>query len=407
MNIQNRTIYCKDNLDILKGIDSETVDMIYLDPPFNSKKAWNAPIGSSAEGASFKDTWTKDDIKEEWVDAIRAEYPELHAFLNSFKLWGQESDVAYIIYMAVRIIECRRILKNTGTIWYHCDHVMNDYVKIMLDIIFGRGHDINNIVWLYKSGGASKRTFAKKHDNIFFYCKTKDYKYNMVKERSYVVGGLVKNYEIDENGKPYHLISPKDYWDIPILSVTAKERTGYPTQKPLALLRKIIESSTEPGDIVLDPFCGCATTCVAAEQTGRQWVGIDVSIKAYELVKDRLHADVNHHGQLSLDSPEQININFSTTPPVRNAIQSAEKKWVYIISNEAYPDEYKVGIATNWKSRLNSYQTSDPNRGYKLEYKIETPDYRELEKAVHEHFDNRHEWVRAELKDIIKFISEQ
>ena len=146
---------------------------------------------------------------------------------------------------------------------------------------------------------------------------------------------------------------------------------------------------------------------MAAEQTGRQWVGIDVSIKAYELVKDRLHADVNHHGQLSLDSPEQININFSTTPPVRNAIQSAEKKWVYIISNEAYPDEYKVGIATNWKSRLNSYQTSDPNRGYKLEYKIETPDYRELEKAVHEHFDNRHEWVRAELKDIIKFISEQ
>ena len=413
MNVQNRTIYCKDNLDILKGIDSETVDMIYLDPPFNSKKAWNAPIGSSAEGASFKDTWTKDDIKEEWVDAIRAEYPELHAFLNSFKLWGQESDVAYITYMAIRVIEMRRVLKNTGSIFYHCDHVMNDYVKIMLDIIFGRGNDINNLVWLYKSGGVSKRWFAKKHDNIFFYAKTKDYKFNLLKEKSYQpfqkeigrvkVGAGYQEFFKDDKGI-YALVNAKDYWDIPLLSAFSKERLGYPTQKPLSLLHKIIECSTDPGDIVLDPFCGCATTCVAAEQLDRQWVGIDVSIKAYELVKKRLHADVNHHGQLSLDSPEQIDINFSTTAPVRNAIQLAEKKWVYVISNESFDGEYKVGIATNWKSRLNSYQTSDPNRGYKLEYKIETPNYMELEKAVHEHFDNRHEWVRAELNDIIDYI---
>ena len=146
--------------------------MIYLDPPFNSKKSWNAPIGSSAEGASFKDTWTTDDIKEEWVDAIRAEYPELHAFLNSFRLWGQVSDVAYITYMSIRIIECHRVLKSTGTIFYHCDHVMNDYVKIMLDIIFGRGHDINNLVWCYKGPSSPKmKCFAKKHDNIFWYAK--------------------------------------------------------------------------------------------------------------------------------------------------------------------------------------------------------------------------------------------
>ena len=421
MNIQNRTIYCKDNLDILKGIDSETVDMIYLDPPFNSKKAWNAPIGSSAEGASFKDTWTKDDIKTEWVDTIRAEWPELHAFLNSFKLWGKESDVSYIIYMAIRMIECRRVLKSTGTLWYHCDHVMNDYVKIMLDIIFGREHDINNIVWCYSNSGRSKTAFAKKHDNIFFYAKDiNNYQFNLLKTP--VSDEQLKNYPLTEEGtgKRYRMASRgkagiykeygekqiEDWWtDLPTLGGRNKtERTGYPTQKPLSLLRRIIEASTNEGDIILDPFCGCATTCVAAEQTGRRWVGIDVSIKAYELVKQRLHADVNNHGQLSLDSPEQIDINFSTTPPVRNSIQLEEKKWVYVISNESFDGEYKVGIATNWKSRLNSYQTSDPNRGYKLEYKIEAPNYMELEKAVHDRFDNRHEWVRADLNDIINYI---
>ena len=411
MNIQNRTIYCKDNLDILKGIDSETVDMIYLDPPFNSKKQWNAPVGTSAEGASFKDTWTKDDIKTEWVDAIRAEWPELHAFLNSFKLWGQESDVAYIIYMAIRIIECRRILKSTGSLFYHCDHVMNDYVKIMLDIIFGRGNDVNNIVWCYRTGGASKRHFGKKHDNIFFYSKTKDYKFNLKKEKSYTKGskggGFAGGAEFlkDENGY-YTMAFPRDYWIIDALGNTNKERTGYPTQKPLSLLRKIIECSTDEGDFILDPFAGCATTCVAAEQTKRRWVGIDVSIKAYELVKQRLHADVNHHGQLSLDSPEHINIEFSHMPPERSEFIKEESKWVYIISNKAFDGEYKVGIATSVGSRLNSYQTSDPNRGYKLEFKTETPRYREIEKAVHDHFDNRHEWVRADLNDIIHYIKE-
>ena len=416
MNIQNRTIYCKDNLDILRGIDSETVDMIYLDPPFNSKKQWNAPVGSSAEGASFKDTWTASDIKDEWVDAIRAEYPELHAFLNGMKMWAVESDVAYIIYMAVRIIECQRILKSTGTLWYHCDHVMNDYVKVMLDIIFGRSHDINNIVWCYMTGGVGKRTFAKKHDNIFFYAKTKNYYFDQPRQESRDKSRFNKT---DEDGRKYYEKAGNryyldrgaamvDYWtDLHSVRNVSKEHTGYPTQKPLSLLRRIIECSTKEGDIVLDPFCGCATTCVAAEQTRRRWVGIDVSIKAYELVKERLHADVNHHGQLSLDSPEHIDIKFSTVPPVRNEEQLMESKWVYVISNDAFDGEYKVGIATNWKSRLNSYQTSDPNRAYKLEFKILTPNYREIEAMVHEHFDNRHEWVRANLNEIIDYIERQ
>lgn len=304
MNIQNRTIYCKDNLDILKGIDSETVDMIYLDPPFNSKKQWNAPIGSIAEGATFKDTWTTDDIKEEWIDTIHDEYPELHTFLNSFKLWGAKSDVAYITYMSVRIIECHRVLKSTGTLFYHCDHVMNDYVKIMLDIIFGRDHDINNIVWCYTGGGISKDYFGKKHDNIFWYRKSSKYTFNLDDVR--IPYKESAQFRTDDDGRLYSMKNgkkyyknpngkiPQDWWsDIQPLHPVAKERCGYPTQKPLTLLSRIIKASTNEGDLVLDPFCGCATTCVAAHKLGRQWIGIDISPKAFELVTQRIKDDAN------------------------------------------------------------------------------------------------------------------
>ena len=387
MNIQNRTIYHKDNLDILRGIDSETVDLIYLDPPFNTNKTWEGAAGSDAEDASFKDTWTGDDIKKEWVDAIRAEHVELHKFLSGMKFWAGESDVAYITYMAVRIIECRRILKSTGSLYYHCDHYMNDYVKVMLDIIFGRHHDVNNLVWTYGLGGSSKRAFSKKHDNIFLYSKTKDYYFNkpQVPATSSAMKGKMKG-------------MPDVFTDIPSLNNMAKERTGYPTQKPLALLRRLIGAACPEDGIVLDPFCGCATTCVAAEQLGRQWIGIDVSIKAYELVKDRLDIDA------ASDLFEERVITYRNTAPIRSNSDSRESKYVYVISNAAFPDEYKVGIASNFKSRLNGYQTSDPNRAYKEEFKMLTPDYREIEKFIHEKFPNKHEWVQAPLEDIIEEI---
>ena len=173
---------------------------------------------------------------------------------------------------------------------------------------------------------------------------------------------------------------------------------GYPTQKPLSLLRKLIAAACPPEGIVLDPFCGCATTCIAAEQLGRQWIGIDVSIKAWELVKLRLEKDVPP--DLFRGEP-----NFSTTAPVRSEDAIREEKYIYVISHEDIPDEYKVGIATNVNNRLNQYKTSHPNRdGWKVEYKLSTPKYREIESLAHDHFDNRHEWVRAERNDIIDFI---
>ena len=330
MNIQNRTIYCKDNLDILKGIDSETVDMIYLDPPFNSKKAWSAPIGSMAEGAEFKDTWNLSDIEEEWVETIHDEYPELHQFLKGMKMWSRISDVGYIAYMAVRIIECRRVLKSTGTLWYHCDHVMNDYVKIMLDIIFGRDHDINNIVWCYTGGGISKDYFGKKHDNLFWYRKGKSHTFNLDDVR--IPYKESAQFRVDEEGRAYSMKNgkkyyknvngkiPQDWWsDIQPLHPVAKERTGYPTQKPLVLLHRIIKASTNEGDFILDPFCGCATTCVAAHQLNRKWAGIDISPKAFELVVDRVEENANdlfNHGK----------INLKLTVPVRSVEDKKEEQ---------------------------------------------------------------------------------
>ena len=157
---------------------------------------------------------------------------------------------------------------------------------------------------------------------------------------------------------------------------------------------------------MLDPFCGCATTCVAAEKLDRQWVGIDISVKAYELVQQRLEREV--------DKPQQdifkgdTAITLRTDPPKRTdqGADWQEKKFVYVISHPNFPGEYKVGIAKNWKSRLNSYQTSDPERQYRIEYKIEVPHFRETEKHIHSVFPNKHEWVQGDLGKIIEAIKQ-
>ena len=190
------------------------------------------------------------------------------------------------------------------------------------------------------------------------------------------------------------------YLDPPLMPSDKKERTGYPTQKPLALLERVILASTRAGDVVLDPFCGCATTCIAAERLGRSWIGIDISIKAYELVKERLAKET-----ASILSGDVI-VDLKTDPPIRTDQGRGHKetKYIYVISHPNYPGEYKVGIAKNWKSRLNSYQTSDPDRRYKLEYKLATPWFRETEQHIHNTFPSKHEWVPGKLHDITEAI---
>ena len=417
-SIKNRTIFCHDNLEILRGIDSDCVDLIYLDPPFNKKKEFTAPIGSSAEGASFSDIFREEDVKDEWLLDIKEDHYFIHDLLSTVKtIEGRSSyNFCYLAYMAIRLLECHRILKSTGSIYLHCDSTMSHYLKLLLDCIFGEANFRNEIIWCYTGPGIANRAFKRKHDIILFYAKSELTDFNPIRvshkrqsvsvgASSYAAGSRTleqaKQAEAEaiERGKAI-----EDWWsDIGSGShISKNERTGYPTQKPLALLERIITASCPKGGIVLDPFCGCATTCVAAEKLERQWVGVDVSIKAYELVKTRMEKEVERKDELFKEE-----VDFQTDPPVRTDMgaDTRVQKYVYIISNTQYKGEWKVGIASNVKARLNSYQTSDPNRGYVLEYSFLTPDFREIEKYIHERYENRHEWVREpDMQKIVKDI---
>ena len=416
-NIKNRTIYCKDNLDVLRGINSDCIELIYLDPPFNKNKKFTAPIGSSAEGAEFKDIFREEDLKEEWLQTIEEDYPEIFHYLNGIRGVGKPYNFSYLAYMIIRLMECHRVLKPTGSIYLHCDPTMSHYLKVALDCIFGEDCFRNEIVWCYTGPGSPNlRQFNRKHDILFWYNGgSKNWTFNSDKVRiphkrlnTNKKGAVIADALTPELRDEYIKRGkvPETWWpEFTPVGRLKWERTGYPTQKPLALLERIITASSNEGDTVLDPFCGCATTCVAAERLNRNWIGIDISIKAFELVKERLTKEAADPYDLF---KYQNIINLQTSPPKRSdlGVEHREKKFVYAISHHKYPDEYKVGIAKNPKARLYQYQTSDPERSYKLEFQYETPWFRQTEQYIHEIFENRHEWVSGDLKDIIREIKD-
>ena len=293
-NFANRTIWTHNNLEVMRGMNSNCIDLIYLDPPFNSKANYAAPIGSKAAGAEFKDTWTLKDIDTEWIDLMHM-HPAMQRVLMAAMT---PSDKSYLIYMAVRILEMHRILKETGSIYLHCDPTMSHYLKLLMDAIFGRSNFRNEIVWCYSVPGNARRHFPRKHDNLMFYAKDPGkarFNYDAVRvpyakatlQRSKYAGQgfgeqTARNLAECDKGKIV-----EDYWtDIPF--AVKSERTGYPTQKPLKLLERIIAASSNKGDMVFDPFCGCATTMVAAEILGRKWAGVDISPMGVRQVKERL-----------------------------------------------------------------------------------------------------------------------
>lgn len=305
MNVKNRTIFTGDCLDVMRGMTDGCIDLIYLDPPFNSNANYAAPIGSEAAGAEFKDTWGLSDIDLAWWGEIEEAYPALYKLLAAVREVHSKSMMSYLIYMAIRVIEMRRILKDTGSLYLHCDNHAGHYLKLMMDCIFGKQHFRNEVIWhYYNKYSAGKRIFARNYDSIYFYSKTDDYAFNPQREKRATpqkqlvrenVNGVLKN-KRDENGKLIYRLS-KDkkvdaVWAIPCLQPRSKEWTGYKTQKNTKLLRRIILASSNYDDVVLDPFCGCATACVSAEIEGRQWIGIDVGPKAYNLVKSRLAREV-------------------------------------------------------------------------------------------------------------------
>lgn len=292
-NWKNKTIWTGDNLYIMRGMNTGTVDLIYLDPPFNSKANYAAPIGSQAAGAAFKDTWSLDDLDVEWIDLLESRHPALHRVIMACMT---DSDKAYLVYMAVRLLEMKRLLKDTGSIYLHCDATMSHYLKLAMDAIFGRENFRNEIVWRigWVSGfKTQKKGWIRNHDVLLYYVMSDAAVKRFNKEYIPYAPDYVRRDGKRPTGKGVPIedtwnCSSADVLDSIMIKSFSTEKTGYPTQKPLALIQRIVKASSNPGDMVLDPFCGCATTCVAADDLGRQWVGIDISPKAAQLVVSRI-----------------------------------------------------------------------------------------------------------------------
>lgn len=266
--MKTNVLYHGDNLKILAALPTESIDLIYADPPFFTGRDFGA----------FDDRWS---IVNEYIDWLRS-----------------------------RIESCHRILKSTGSFYLHCDSHANFRIRYMLDKIFGDKQFRNEIIWHKGVRGTElKNRYQHSHDMLLYYSKSKNCVWNQLTQ-SYKAGSLKRYNRTDEHGQKYALISRKKsngtaYYgraylkkegkriedviqDIPTMGTGKSERTGYPTQKPLALLERIVKASSNPGDVVLDPFCGSGTTLAAADKLGRRWIGIDNSPMALSVASQRL-----------------------------------------------------------------------------------------------------------------------
>lgn len=301
------TLYYGDNLEVLrKYIPDESIDLIYLDPPFNSKATYNIlfkePTGepSEAQVTAFDDTWhwTRETERtfQEIVDTAPANVVEMMRAFRSFV--GHNDMMAYLTMMCIRLIELKRVLKKTGSIYLHCDPTASHYLKILMDTIFSARNFRNEILWCYRGGGTPRKDFGRRHDVILRYSKTNDYVFCSGPIRiPYQAEGIGrtddamwgKHKGTDKIYKPHPLGKvPEDWWPMNILNANDPERLGYPTQKPETLLERIIKASSDKGDTVLDPFCGCGTAIAVSQKLKRQWIGIDITHLAINLIKWRM-----------------------------------------------------------------------------------------------------------------------
>lgn len=356
------TLYYGDNLRILREyIRDESVDLIYLDPPFNSNRNYNVLFRdesgkeSEAQITAFEDTWHWNQAAEQtYHELVTDTSPAISTMISALRTFiGSNQMMAYLVMMAARLVELHRVLKPTGSLYLHCDPTASHYLKIILDTIFTPVNFRAEIIWKrYSAHNDARRTFAAVTDTILFYSKTPSTKFN-VQRTAYDETYIEKHFRhVDERGRRYALNNlqspnprpnltyeykgyppPPNGWkvslekmialdkqgrlyfpqnpegrirlkyfleDMPGVSVSSlwddiqplagahAERLGYPTQKPLDLLERIIQASSNPGDVVLDPFCGCGTAIVAAQKLGRRWIGIDITHLSIALQKYRL-----------------------------------------------------------------------------------------------------------------------
>ena len=361
-NWRNRTLYHGDNLRFLRAMNSDSVDLIATDPPFNKGRDFHATPDSLAAGAQFQDRWSWErDVHQEWVDQITDDYPKLIEAIESARYAHSDGMGAYMCFMAVRLLEMRRTLKPTGAIYLHCDPTASHYLKAVMDAVFGRTQFLNEIIWHYQTGGAGKRTYAKKHDCILFYGKSSNYRFFPERVR---VPRTVKSLRRAANPTGARISAsdttklPTDVWaDVSAMNPMAKERTGYPTQKPLALYERIITASSSKGDIVLDPFAGCATTCVAAERLEREWIGIDIWEKAAEVIIERLNAEGLFAPKKTRRTPKRVSkcfclrrtsIFYQSCPNARTIMNKRRLICAsrFVFMNPPEPDEPRSHVRT-------------------------------------------------------------
>lgn len=273
-----------DCLNYMKTIKDNSIDLIYLDPPFFTQRTQKGILRSEERIVEFQDSWK--DVDE------------------------------YIDYIKVRLIEMKRILKDTGSIFLHCDKTASHYLRVLLDNVFGMNNFQSEIIWSYKRWSNSKKGLLNSHQNIYFYSKSTKFKFNTIYtdySATTNIDQILQQRKRDENGKCVYktdengnVISDNekkgvplsDVWEIPFLNPKAKERVGYPTQKPILLLEKIIQIATDEGDVVLDPFCGSGTTLVASELLNRKYIGIDFSEDAIKISKDRINNPIKTESEL-------------------------------------------------------------------------------------------------------------
>ena len=284
----NRLCY-GDNLDTLRTLPSESIDLIYLDPPYNSKRVYNCSFGAKAQAKAFDDNWSWGQEPVRWLNDINDRNKNVWCLLNCLMKTFKRNDglPAYLVAMTVRLIEMHRVLKSTGSIYLHVDPTASHYLKLVMDQIFGGGNFRNEIIWSYNSGGACKSDFSKKHDVILKFSKSKEWTHNIQRE-PYASVSIEGKPGFHPDGR-----TVTDVWPISIIQTGAHERVGYPTQKPLALLERIIKASSNQDDVVLDPYMGSGTTIEAAAKLGRKWIGMDVTHHAVACTAARLEANLD------------------------------------------------------------------------------------------------------------------
>ena len=299
----SNTLWYGDNLNILRSLDAESVDLIYLDPPYNSKRDYNCTFGSVAQSKAFTDTWTWTQSDIDNMAFLDNHHPAVHTLLQGLgMLLPKRGLYPYLVAMASRLVEMHRVLRNTGSIYLHVDPTASHYLKLVMDQIFGGSNFRNEVIWHYNTGGVSKSTYAKKHDVILYYVKTGKAQFELPRE-AFRTDATDHFNLVDEDGRAYRIrvSNNKEYryykdegrgvhdvWDIDSVNAAGHERLGYPTQKPVALLERIIQASSNEGDVVLDPYMGSGTTIEAAAAHGRKWIGIDVTHHAVATTVNRL-----------------------------------------------------------------------------------------------------------------------